>query len=183
MISPARGTLLIANPFLKDPNFIRSVIFLCEHKEEGSFGFVLNKKFPKTLGELIPELEEFKIPLYFGGPVQKDTIHFLHQYPDIISGGEEVLDGVYWGGNFESVISLIKIKQIDLKKIKFFIGYSGWAENQIDDEMKEKSWLIAEGTRKLLFHSSPNNIWKDALKHLGGEYEMMINFPIDPQLN
>ncbi|MEJ7672182.1 MAG: YqgE/AlgH family protein [Chitinophagaceae bacterium] len=45
MISPARGTLLIANPFLKDPNFIRSVIFLCEHKEEGSFGFVLNKIF------------------------------------------------------------------------------------------------------------------------------------------
>ena len=71
MISPARGTLLIANPFLKDPNFIRSVIFLCEHKEEGSFGFVLNKKFPKTLGELIPDLHDYKIPVCIG-PVQRN---------------------------------------------------------------------------------------------------------------
>ena len=65
MISPARGTLLIANPFLKDPNFVRSVIFLCEHKEEGSFGFVLNKKFPQSLGDLIPELKDYKIPVYY----------------------------------------------------------------------------------------------------------------------
>jgi putative transcriptional regulator len=183
MILPARGTLLIANPFLKDPNFMRTVIFLCEHKEEGSFGFVINKLFPTTLGEVIPDLEEFKIPLYFGGPVQKDTIHFLHQYPDIIAGGEEVFDGVYWGGNFESVVALIKINEIDFSKIKFFIGYSGWGENQLEDELKEKSWLTVEATRKLLFHKKPDDIWKDSLKHLGGDYEMMINFPLDPQLN
>lgn len=183
MISPARGILLIANPFLKDPNFMRTVIFLCEHKDEGSFGFVLNKLFHKTLGDLLPEFEEYSIPLYSGGPVQKDTIHFLHQYPDIISGGEEVFKGVYWGGNFESAMALIKIKQIDLRRIKFFIGYSGWSEKQIDDEMKEKSWLTVEATRNLLFHNKPDNLWKDSLKHLGGEYEMMINFPIDPQLN
>lgn len=183
MIPPAKGTLLIANPFLKDPNFMRTVIFLCEHREEGSFGFVLNKLFPQKLGELLPELADYPIPLYFGGPVQKDTIHFLHQYPDIISGGEEVFDGVFWGGNFETVMALIRIKGIDLKKIKFFIGYSGWAEKQIEDELKEKSWLISEATRNLLFHNKPDNIWKDSLRHLGGEYEMMINFPIDPQLN
>ena len=183
MIPPAKGTLLIANPFLKDPNFMRTVIFLCEHKEEGSFGFVLNKLFPKTLSELLPEIGDDPIPLYFGGPVQKDTIHFIHQYPDIITGGEEVFKGVFWGGNFETVMALIKIREIDLKKIKFFIGYSGWAENQIEDELKEKSWLIAEATRNLLFHKNPGDIWKDSLRHLGGEYEMMINFPIDPQLN
>ena len=183
MISPARGTLLIANPFLKDPNFMRTVIFLCEHKEEGSFGFVINKLFPSTLGEIIPDLEEYKIPLYFGGPVQKDTIHFLHQYPDTIVGGEEVFDGVYWGGNFESLVALIKINEIDFSKIKFFIGYSGWGEKQVEDELKEKSWLTVEATRKLLFHNKPGDIWKDSLKHLGGDYEMMINFPIDPQLN
>ena len=183
MISPAKGTLLIANPFLKDPNFMRTVIFLCEHKEEGSFGFVINKLFPTTLGEIIPELEEFKIPLYFGGPVQKDTIHFLHQYPDVIAGGEKVFDGVYWGGNFESLVALIKINEIDFSKIKFFIGYSGWGEKQVEDELKEKSWLTVEATRKLLFHKKPDDIWKDSLRHLGGDYEMMINFPLDPQLN
>src|SRR6266576_939653 len=104
MISPARGTLLIANPFLKDPNFMRTVIFLCEHQEEGTFGFVLNKKFSKTLDELLPDMEEFKIPVYVGGPVQMETLHFLHQYPDL--GGEEVLKGVYWGGNFETLLPM-----------------------------------------------------------------------------
>ena len=183
MVAPARGTLLIANPFLKDPNFIRSVIFLCEHKEEGSFGFVLNRKFSKTLGELIPELEEFTIPVYYGGPVQKDTIHFLHQYPDLIPGGEEVLDGVYWGGNFESLITYVKNNDIDFNKIRFFIGYSGWSEGQLDGELEEKSWLTVDAIRKLIFHNNPEETWKDSLKHLGGDYEMMINFAIDPQLN
>ena len=183
MISPARGTLLIANPFLKDPNFIRSVIFLCEHKDEGSFGFVLNKKFTKTLGDLVPELEEYDIPVYYGGPVQKDTIHFLHQYPDLIPGGEEVLEGVYWGGNFESLVSYVKNNDIKPDKIRFFIGYSGWGEGQLNVELAEKSWLTVEAIRKLIFNEEPENIWKNSLKHLGGEYEMMVNFPIDPQLN
>ena len=183
MISPSKGTLLIANPFLKDPNFMRSVIFLCEYKEEGCFGFVLNKLFSKNLGELLPEMEQYNIPLYYGGPVQKDTIHFLHQYPDVIAGGEEVLNGVYWGGNFESLMALIKINEIDFNKIKFFIGYSGWGEGQVEDELKQKSWLTVQATRNLLFHKKPDDVWKDSLRHLGGEYEMMINFPIDPQLN
>ena len=84
MIEPAPGILLIADPFLKDPNFLRTVVFLCEHKEEGSFGFVLNRQYVNTLDELIPELEGFKIPVYYGGPVQPDTIHFLHEYPEEI---------------------------------------------------------------------------------------------------
>ncbi len=183
MISPSKGTLLIANPFLKDPNFKRSVIFLCEYKEEGCFGFVLNKLFSKKLGEFLPEMEQYNIPLYYGGPVQKDTLHFLHQYPDVIVGGEEVLKGVYWGGNFESLMALIKINEIDFSKIKFFIGYSGWGEGQVEDELKQKSWLTVKATRNLLFHKKPDDVWKDSLKHLGGDYEMMINFPIDPQLN
>ena len=183
MISPSQGTLLIANPFLKDPNFMRTVIFLCEHKDEGTFGFVLNKKFPKTLSDLVPDFDEYKIPVYYGGPVQKDTLHFLHQYPDLIPGGEEVMQGVYWGGNFESLTTYIKNNEIDFNKIRFFIGYSGWSSGQLNDELQEKSWLTVQATRKLIFHKIPGDIWKDSLKHLGGDYEMMINFPIDPQLN
>ena len=102
MIQPAPGILLIADPFLKDPNFLRTVVFLCEHKEEGSFGFVLNRKYENTLDELIPGLEDLKLPVFYGGPVQMDTIHFLHQYPDEIPGSEEVIKGVYWGGDFET---------------------------------------------------------------------------------
>jgi putative transcriptional regulator len=183
MIQPAPGILLIADPFLKDPNFLRTVVFLCEHKESGSFGLVLNRKYENTLDELIPGLEDAKLPVFYGGPVQMDTIHFLHQYPEQIPGSEEVTNGVYWGGDFECVIQMLKNGTLDPDKIRFFIGYSGWSDGQLTAELEEKSWLTVAGTRKLIFHRNYQEIWKDSLKQLGGDYEMMINFPIDPQLN
>ena len=133
MIDPGSGILLIADPFLKDPNFLRTVVFLCEHKDEGSFGFVLNRQYDNTLDELIPELEGHKLPVYFGGPVQVDSIHFLHQYPEKIPGGQEVIKGVYWGGDFDAVVNLVKNEEIDKNKVRFFIGYSGWSEGQLKD--------------------------------------------------
>lgn len=183
MIDPGPGILLIADPFLKDPNFLRTVVFLCEHKDEGSFGFVLNRKYENTLDELIPDLENFPLPVFYGGPVQMDTIHFLHQYPEDIPGGMEVMKGIYWGGDFDAVVNVLKNENIDPNKIRFFIGYSGWSNGQLENEMKEKSWLTVEATRKLIFHPNTDEVWKDSLKLLGGDYEMMVNFPIDPQLN
>jgi len=183
MSTPGPGTLLIAEPFLKDPNFMRTVVFLCDHQDEGSFGFVINKVYDHTLDELMNDLDELKLPVYYGGPVQMDTIHFLHQYPELIPGSYEVLDGIYWGGDFETVVTLIKEGSIDTSKIRFYIGYSGWGSGQLNDELKEKSWLTAEATRKLVFHRKADEVWKDALRHLGGDYEMMANFPTDPQLN
>ena len=182
MNSPTKGTILIANPFLKDPNFVRSVIFICENMTEGAFGFVLNQVHPNTLNELIPEIDS-KTIVYKGGPVQPDTLHFLHQYPDLISGGIEVIDGVYWGGNFESLQIHLKVGNLKADKIKFFVGYSGWMEGQLNFEMKEESWIVASATKTLLFNTPPENIWKESIKHLGGKYELMINFPLDPQLN
>ncbi len=183
MIEPGPGILLIADPFLKDPNFLRTVVFLCDHKEEGSFGFVLNRQYENKLGELIPELEGNQLPVYYGGPVQMDTIHFLHQYPDEIPGGQEIVKGIYWGGDFEAAVNMIRNEEMDQNKIRFYIGYSGWGEGQLDSEMKEKTWLTVKATRKLIFHPEHDEIWKDSLKHLGGDYEIMANFPIDPQLN
>lgn len=183
MIQPAAGILLIADPFLKDPNFLRTVVILCEHKPEGSFGLVLNKQIEQTLGELISDLEGFDLPVYYGGPVQMNTIHFLHQYPDLIPDAQKIGNDIYWGGNFESLSALIKNKSIDPGKIKFFVGYSGWGDGQLSDELKEKSWLTVSATKNLVFNTSQDEIWKGSLQHLGGDYEMMINFPIDPQLN
>ncbi len=183
MVSPSRGTLLIANPFLKDPNFSRGVIFLCDHKDEGSFGFVLNKKISTSLNELVPEFENFDFPVFQGGPVQGDTLHFLHQYPDLISGGEEVFENVFWGGNFESLLINLRNNDIAPNLIRFFIGYSGWSAGQLNNEMQEESWLTVPATRELLFETEPEDVWKNSLKLLGGDYEMMINFPLDPQLN
>ncbi len=183
MIPPDNGVLLIAEPFLKDPNFLRTVVLLCEHQEAGTFGFVLNKLYDKTLDELMTEFEGHPIPVFCGGPVQMDSLHFLHQYPDIIPGGQQIIPGVYWGGNFETVTALIKSDAVDFSKIRFFVGYSGWGEGQLEEELTHNSWLTARSTRKIIFHPKMDMIWKDSIRLLGGDYEMMINFPTDPQLN
>jgi putative transcriptional regulator len=179
----APGKLLIADPFLRDPNFLRSVVFLCDHKEEGSFGLLLNKQYEQVLGELIADLEDCKIPVYYGGPVQLDTVHFLHRRPELIPGGFEVIDGIHWGGDFEEVVNLIKADRLSARDIRFFIGYSGWGEGQLEQEMEQKSWITGDATNKLVFATNAGNTWKDALKQLGGEYVQMVNYPIDPQLN
>ena len=183
MIEPAAGILLIAEPFLKDANFLRTVILLCEHQQQGSFGFVLNKQIEQTLDELITDLEGHKLPVYYGGPVQMNTIHFIHQYPDLIPDSVKVSNDIYWGGNFETVTALIRTNSIDRNKIKFFIGYSGWGDGQLTGELDEKSWLTVSANRKLVFNTRYDEIWKNSLHELGGKYKMMINFPIDPQLN
>ena len=183
MITPGPGILLIADPFLKDPNFMRTVVFLCEHQDEGSFGFVLNRSYDYTLDELVNGLDDLKLPVFYGGPVQMDTIHFLHQYPEKIPGGYEISEGIFWGGDFDVAIQMIRKGEINLQRIRFYIGYSGWGTGQLNDELKEKSWLTVKANRKIIFHKETEEIWKESLKLLGGDYEMMINFPIDPQLN
>jgi len=183
MIEPAPGILLIADPFLKDPNFKRTVVFLCEHKEEGTFGFVLNRQYEHTLDELLNSADDLKLPVYYGGPVQMDTIHFLHQYPDRIPGGAEIMKGVFWGGDFDDALEMIRNGDPDNKKIRFFIGYRGWGEGQLSEELKEKSWLLAAATRKIIFSHHTDETWKESIKLLGSDYEVLINYPIDPQLN
>ena len=93
---------------------MRTVVFLCEHQEQGSFGFVLNKNYEHSLDELVPDLAGLNLPVHYGGPVQMDTLHFLHQYPDKIPGGFEVIDGVYWGGEFETAVELLRNKEWEL---------------------------------------------------------------------
>ena len=184
MITPATGTLLIADPFLKDPNFMRTVVLMCRHtQEEGSFGFVLNKIYHQTLDELIPALAGYEYPVYTGGPVQMDTLHYIHQYPALLTDCQKIAEDIYWGGDFEILKLLIKNNEIAEDKIKFFLGYSGWGTGQLEDEMKEKSWLTVNAIRKIVFETEREEIWKASLKHLGGKYEMMIHFPTDPQLN
>jgi len=183
MIEIHPGILLISDPFLKDPNFARSVVLICDHQIEGSFGFVLNRLYDQPLGQMITDLEGFNFPLFYGGPVQKDTVHFLHTRPDLIEGGMEIRDGIYWGGDFEEVVELIKNKLLKPKDIRFFIGYSGWGEGQLEEELNTKSWITRDCTKPLVFNKNIDAIWKDALKDLGGEYSQMIHYPLDPQLN
>lgn len=183
MTAPDKGVLLIANPFLKDPNFLRTVVLICNHEQEGTYGLTLNKKLPITLGEIIPEITHSDIPVHLGGPVQPDTLHFLHQYPELIGDGLDIGNNIYCGGNFESLKIHLNNNSLEPSKIKFFLGYSGWSENQLEVELFEDSWLTVLSTRRLIFEVNTEEIWKESIREMGGQYEAMINYPIDPQFN
>ena len=184
MTSPATGILLIAEPFLRDPSFKRSVVLLCSHnEEEGTFGFTLNKILEVTFDRIIPEMAGWPAPVFEGGPVHPDTLHYLHPYPEHFPEAVKITEGVYWGGDFELMKEGIKNGKIDLKKIKFFLGYSGWSEGQLKNEMAENSWLTVGATKKIIFETHTAEIWNASLIQLGGKYKMMIHYPTDPQLN
>lgn len=183
MTTPDKGILLIANPFLKDPNFLRTVVLICNHEKEGSYGLTLSKKLPLTLADVLPDITQSPLPVYLGGPVQPDTLHFVHAYPDLIGDGIQISEKVYCGGNFESLKIHLGNNSLKADKIKFFLGYSGWTENQLEMELLEDSWLTVASTPRLIFDIVAPEVWKESLREMGGKYEMLINYPLDPQLN
>jgi putative transcriptional regulator len=181
-LTPARGRLLISEPFLPDPHFGRSVVLLCEHNEEGSFGFILNHSSHLIFSDLVDGMEGFKEEVFIGGPVQNDTLHFLHRNEKY--GGTVVAEGIYWGGDFEHVSRNIHSGEIQPQDFRFFIGYSGWSAGQLEEELEANSWMVVDGvTRELVFDVPYEAMWKTVLKQMGGRFGPMSNYPIDPRLN
>jgi putative transcriptional regulator len=181
---PQKGDLLISEPFLADPNFARTVILLCEHNEEGSFGFVLNKPSSVQLGDAVQEFDGAAFEVFVGGPVQQDTLHFIHRQGDMIEGSIEIRDGLYWGGDFEQLKFLVNENMIKEDDFKFFIGYSGWSEGQLMEEMNLKSWIISRNVNiEQVFDTDTETLWQEVLQMMGGKYKIISNFPVDPRLN
>src|SRR5690554_7572137 len=147
-IKPKKGDLLIAEPsIIGDSSFNRSIILLADHTEEGSIGFILNKPLDYTIQDLIPEIKaRFKI--YNGGPVEQDNLYFIHKVPELIPNSIEISLGIYWGGDFDKVAELIAKNELSEKHIRFFLGYSGWETDQLEDELKINSWVVTENIYK-----------------------------------
>lgn len=179
-----QGKLLIAEPELKDDNFNRTVILVCRFSnDDGAFGFVINKTTGYYLHELVPEVELQGIPVYQGGPVQLDTVHFIHRYPNHLPDAQHVVDDIYWGGDFNLLKDKILSKEIDLKKVKFFLGYSGWDANQLEAEIEEQTWVVAENNTALVFNTEQDMIWRNGMIISGPGNSLRIHYPTDSQLN
>ena len=179
----SKGSLLIAKPFLGDPNFERGVILMCEYNDQGSFGFVLNQVTDLFLGDVLEETIYQDVPLHLGGPVEKNTLHFIHRRPDLITGGSEIMNGVFWGGDFNHLKTLLNFNTVSHNDIRFFIGYSGWGGGQLEDELNQDSWIVTQTSADFLFGTPPGNFWREILRSMGGEYRSIANYPIDPRHN
>jgi putative transcriptional regulator len=184
-ITLQKGQLLIAEPsLLGDFSFNRSVLLLTEHNAvDGSIGFILNKPLPYSINELITDIDA-SFEIYNGGPVEQDNLYFIHTIPSIIPNSIEISNGIYWGGDFEVTKQLINDKKISKEHIRFFLGYSGWGVDQLEDELLEKAWIVTENTLKdQLLTKSSHHFWKEKIMEQGGEYVLFSNAPENPTLN
>ncbi|WP_210515513.1 YqgE/AlgH family protein [Hymenobacter terricola] len=182
------GTLLISQPFLNDPNFERSVVLLChDAPEDGTFGLVLNRLTNLTLGDVLdlpPEVGHAAtaLPLYVGGPVEPNTLHYLHRRPDL-PGATALGQDVYWGGDFELLLGLIGSGAVGADEVRLFAGYSGWSVGQLASEMQGQSWIRHSASAGKVFTLASDAFWREILREKGGRFKVLANYPVDPRLN
>ena len=182
--NPTKGVLLIAEPsIIGDVSFNRSVVLLAEHNENGSVGFILNKPLKYRLKDFLPEVNS-KLRVYNGGPVEQDNLYFIHTIPDLIPESVEIPNGIYWGGDFDVVLDLLMNNELNEEQIQFFLGYSGWSAEQLDDELKENSWVVTENELKeTIVGTSDKDFWKKKMIEFGGDYLIWSNAPENPSYN
>lgn len=181
---PKIGQVLISEPFLEDPNFNRTVVLITEYGQEGTVGFVLNQRTDFTVDLLVPELDNVPNTIFQGGPVDIESFHFIHRCSQI-PNAVQLADNLYWSGDFEFTARGLLDGSLDPKNFKFFIGYSGWAAEQLSDELEQKAWVLGEVEAEdaLALDMDDKQLWQKAMTAKGGEYALLANSPINPQLN
>jgi putative transcriptional regulator len=179
-----KGDVLISKPsILGDITFNRSLILIADFNEEGYVGFIINRPLRDNLSDLVPTVNK-EFPVFDGGPVDRDKLYFVHNVPELISGGFKISENLYWGGHQDELIPLLNNNSINQHQIKFFLGYSGWAQSQLEEEIKDEAWLVESvfESEKVITCSS-TNLWNQKMKSLGGEYLIWSNAPDNPNYN
>lgn len=183
-IEPGPGVVLIAHPWLPDPNFQRTVILLCEHKfAEGTFGLVMSRPLESKLGDVIEQLEPNQHRIFEGGPVQRNTLHYIHRLGGIIDSAIEIQDDLFWGGDFDLVEAMVLADETSDDNIRFFMGYSGWGPGQLSAEIEEGSWILTRAPADVLLDADTDALWRTLLRRMGGQFALLSNFPQDPRNN
>ncbi len=175
--------LLIAGANMMDPNFSRTITLLCDHRREGSFGLVLNQRLNLKLSDIVPSIKNWDATLYRGGPVQNDTLHFIHRCEKLDISSQEIAQNIFWGGDFIKLNEILAKKKHSLANFRFFLGYTGWGEGQLMNEIKEESWYLRSAKEKLVFFNDTTNHWRSIFKTMGPDYKILSMFPDDPRLN
>jgi putative transcriptional regulator len=178
------GGFLVSEPYLQDPQFFRSVVVLVEHNEQGTIGFVINKPLDIPLADMIDVPEGMEMPVFLGGPVQQDTIFFLHNLGlGLLPKSIEVTSDLWWSSDFTRLFELIEEGFAEKSQIKVLLGYSGWSVGQLREECENESWVVAHVPTAFVFDIEVEQLWKKVLKTLGGTFSELSRYPIDPNLN
>lgn len=185
-IKPNRGRILISEPFGRDDIFKRSVVLLVDYSaEKGAMGFILNKFIPgeKIDYKFLNELGNKKIAFSFGGPVGLENLFYIHTLSgDILEGSQEIIPGLYWGGEYKQLRRMIISNQISTKQIRFFAGYSGWSALQLENEIKNNMWLLKDVTTKEVL-TIDEKMWSNQVAQLDEKYKIWNSIPEDAKMN
>ena len=183
MLKAKKGRLLISEPSLNDNFFFKSVVLLTHHNDEESIGLILNHPTKITLNEILNHIPLSDLPIYIGGPVEKQSLHFIHTLGSIIPNSKQIIDGIYCGGDFDIVIQLMHDKKITKNEIRFFVGYSGWEAEQLNNEIRDDAWIVQAAKSELCMNYSTPKLWSDINKTKKMKHAIWANMPKDPSLN
>lgn len=182
-MAPERGRILISEPFMGDFYFGRSVVLLAEHNDEGSFGLIMNKPLYKPFNSIVADYPLFEAPVFIGGPVSSENLFFIHTLGKDIPESNEIIPGLYWGGEMEAVREMILLRLIKPDQIRFYLGYSGWEASQLAGELERNSWLVSTITASSLLKTHPEKMWNRFMQRMGTAYDLWRQFPVNPQMN
>ena len=174
-----RGSLILADPSLRDPNFARTVLLLTDHeRDQGAHGYVLNRPMGKRVGELLtdPVFQPLaEVPIFHGGPVSPERLTFASLSWDGVAGR---LD-------FTTHLSVddARLFRQGGGEVRAFIGYSGWGEGQLENELKQRAWITRKPAPEVVAMSSPATLWEELLRSMGPHFGLLARMPEDPSLN
>jgi putative transcriptional regulator len=178
-----QGKLLIAHPLLTDAFFNRSVIYLTNHSTECAVGFCMNIKTQFFLRDVRPQVKNGNLPIYEGGPVARNQLFFLHTLGQQISESFHISKNIYVGGNFDELLHGIEHNQIQTNQVRLFAGYSGWGENQLEDEIANEHWLVNPLKNNKLLSTNADELWQMQLGEIKSSYRLFADFNETPSMN
>lgn len=183
---PCQGSLLIAEPFLRESYFNHAVVCLAEYdNSKSTLGIVLNRALDLDLASVVATItRDEKIPLFCGGPLSSDRLYFIHTLGDIIPSSQEIIPGLYIGGDFDTVIDYINSGYPVEGKIRFFLGYSGWDVGQLAGELSNNVWAVTDiPDIDSLLTGEDNDYWHNMVRYMGNDYRGWLYHPINPESN
>jgi putative transcriptional regulator len=177
--SSLKGSLILADPSLRDPNFFRSVLLLTEHQQDkGAHGYILNRPLHKVVGDVLSadEFAELKeVPIYIGGPVGQEHLTFA---------------SFQWEGcgaalQYSTHLSTQEaIRRIQAgETLRAFLGYSGWGEGQLENELQQKAWITRKPAQAAFKINAQEELWMELLSSMGPWYQLLAGMPENPSLN
>lgn len=184
-LTPYNGCILIANPFLADIHFGRSVVLMLEYNEEGGMGVILNTQFPfeYTIDEAIKGMESApKLPVFKGGPVHPRSVFLLHTFPGL-KGSNRILDGLYLNGDLDFLKNYILEGNPTEGILRCYSGYCKWEAGQLENEIAHNFWMVSSIDKVKALTPNFRNLWRDSLNAMGGKYALWSHYPMYPEMN